>query len=320
MPELEIIRSLGDEPAENDAVHVTRARRRAWAELNAMIEQTHQRSQRTKRLFGLAAAVSLVFLVVGPLSLRGSKTSTAAAAVLNRLATVAESQPFQALTPGDYVFTKSQLYDTVQRQDLSSGEQWSVAIRTERETWMAPDGSGRIVETIHDVRFLSDADRKAWQRAGSPDLYPTGRLSDERFEPGELTFLDLAALPTDLQSLTSLIEERRILPGPPGACESFDIIGDLLRETHAHPKLRAALYRVAAGLRGVHVEGTVRDAVGRSGIGLSCVLGGVRTELIFDPATSMMLEERTIDTMSQGTLAVATFLESGTVRSISGRP
>jgi len=51
--------------------------------------------------------------------------------------------------------------------------------------------------------------------------------------------------------------------GPPGDWETFAIIGDLLRETHAPPALRAALYEVAANLSGVEYIGEVKDAVGR---------------------------------------------------------
>ena len=41
---------------------------------------------------------------------------------------------------------------------------------------------------------------------------------------------------------------------PPTDYERFTIVGDLLRETVAAPKVRAALYRVAAGLNGVELD------------------------------------------------------------------
>ena len=39
-----------------------------------------------------------------------------------------------------------------------------------REAWIAPDGSGRTIETSGDVTFPTPQDRLAWEAAGTPDL------------------------------------------------------------------------------------------------------------------------------------------------------
>ena len=46
-------------------------------------------------------------------------------------------------------------------------------------------------------------------------------------------------------------------------------VGDLLRETSASPELRAALFKVAAGIPGVKLLGTVTDSDGRSGTAIA---------------------------------------------------
>jgi hypothetical protein len=110
-------------------------------------------------------------------------------------------------------------------------------------------------------------------------------------------------------------------------------VGDLLRESDASPELRAALFKVAAGIPGVKLLGTVTDSDGRSGTAIAFPhnranepspmaspvpapssgdspspspsssvspgpgdgsQGTVLNELIFDPDTSGLLAEQTV--------------------------
>lgn len=63
------------------------------------------------------------------------------------------------------------------------------------------------------------------------------------------------------------------------------------------PQLRAALFRVLAGLPGVQLLGHQRDRLGRSGIAVAVTDGRpdrAREELLFDPTTSNLLQTQTV--------------------------
>jgi hypothetical protein len=116
--------------------------------------------------------------------------------------------------------------------------------------------------------------------------------------------------------------------GAPGNAETFTIIGDMLRETYAPSKLRAALYRIVANLPGVEYVGRATDDAGRTGIGVAFPNenGGVRQELVFDPITSQLLAERSVLTQDAqegpagAVMESATYLVSGVVNSTHQRP
>jgi hypothetical protein len=175
----------------------------------------------------------------------------------------------------------------------NGGTNFSFTLPTTREAWIGPDGSGRLVSRVGEPSFPSPEDRAAWVAAGSPDL-GGGKTTDETYGPGKLHFLDVSALPTDPQELQALIEEREIVGGPPGDWETFRIVGDLLRETHAPPALRAALYQVAANLPEVEYLGRMKDAAGRPGLAVASTHDGFRREMIFDPETAELLGEREV--------------------------
>lgn len=330
MDEFDLLRSLGAELPEGEEG----ARSRAWAALKARIDQatvqrpSQARRPRTRsRRVWLAAAVVLAAafgLLLPLLPLGGPSGPSAAAATLDRLAEVAARQQAVHLGPDEFVYTRSQTTGIAQGEDVSTGQRWSFLVSAMREAWIGSDGSGRIREIFEEPRFASEDDRAAWIAAGSPDLLPE-RVSDELYGPGELVFVDLSALPTDTEALRRLIEERRVLEGPPGARETFDIIGDLLRETYGPPEIRAALFRVAASLPGVEFLGTVRDALGRPGVAVGFSDQGLRSELVIDPETSLLLEERVVPvpfppSLPAVPLSRTVYVESAVVDSTSARP
>jgi hypothetical protein len=111
-----------------------------------------------------------------------------------------------------------------------------------------------------------------------------------------LTWDQLYALPTDAAQLGAVLsDEVRGYgpdPNPTGGVsavqEEFVEIGDLLRESPASPALRKALYEVAAGIPGVRLVGNLKDALGRTGVGVE--RNGEET-LLIDPATGQLLAE-----------------------------
>ncbi len=144
---------------------------------------------------------------------------------------------------------------------------------TKRETWIAPNGSGRIKET----------------GAGAT-------LGDESFGVNGLSFTDFSAWPTDATSvLAKLRAEAKQADMRPVDAEAFVRAGDYLRETAAPPEVRAAIFAAVARLNGVRALSAVTDHSGRGGVGFeidSDADHDSRWELIFDPNTSVLLGER----------------------------
>jgi hypothetical protein len=284
------------------------------------------RRPRVRWRVGIGVAAAAVSIAVAlPAILPGGGpggAEPAAAAVLHRAALTAAKQPaLPAPRLGQFVYTKSTRVNVGMRALGDGHEAFSVTQPLTREAWIGLDGAGRLMETRGTASFPTAADEAAWKDAGSPDL-GNGTTSDESFEAGGLWFVDLSGLPTDPDALLGVIEERRIVVGPPGDAETFMLIGDLLRETYASPALRAALYEVAAGLPGVELVGNVRDASGRPGVAVAYGHDGTRSELTFDPETADMLGEGTVVTdggtmgLPVGTvLSSAVYLASGVVDS-----
>jgi hypothetical protein len=75
-------------------------------------------------------------------------------------------------------------------------------------------------------------------------------------------------------------------------CGAMKVIASLLAMPVTAP-VRAALYRTAASLRGVHYEGAARDALGRSGVAISVAVDHARLRMIFDPRTGQLLSTST---------------------------
>jgi hypothetical protein len=257
------------------------------------------------------AAVPIVLILTFGLLPLSTGPNVAAAAALNGLADVAAAQPDG---PRDgYRHTKSEgayLQGVGGWPEHPNGI-WAL-VPVSREIWIKPDGSGRIIESRGEPIWFGPADLAAWQAAGSPDFHITPH-SDTRFgptppgvdpwtpqpEPGGLFLPDVDSLPTDLEALRRLIDQRAAANVGSTDYERFTIIGDLLRETAAAPMVRAALYRVAAGLNGVELVGSVRDRAGRTGTAVSMTnaqssRGLERRVLIFDPGTSALLGEEDV--------------------------
>jgi hypothetical protein len=280
--------------------------------------------------------------------------SAATVAALHKLSLVAARQSAAAPPgPGQFQYTSSV---GINQACTVARLYFCVNYREQREIWIGADGSGRIRETASDPTFPAAKDRHNWIALGKPKLL-TGP-SDDHFGPGGLVDgpTDLSKLPTDPAQLAALISSRKIEGGPPGPAEDFVQVGDLLRESDASPALRAALFKVAAGIPGVKLLGTVTDSDGRSGIAIAFPhsasnepspmpsasaspsatsspsaspgpgdgsQGTVLNELIFDPDTSGLLAEQTVLVRPDGStklLGYSDYLLSGVVDSVSDVP
>jgi hypothetical protein len=83
--------------------------------------------------------------------------------------------------------------------------------------------------------------------------------------------------------------------------------------------VRAALYRAAALIPGIHLLGMVRDHLGRRGLGVAYDSHGTRHELIFNPQTSALMGEQDIGS-APGANSWAVYLRSQVVDRLPHRP
>jgi hypothetical protein len=176
---------------------------------------------------------------------------------------------------------------------------------------MDPLGTGREELTLGAPYFPTGADRAADRAAGSPRLgvpttwvvrlptdAPTAVAGQAAHGIGAAPALPavvpsstVRALSTDPATLRRQLQDE-LLGGYSDAATTMSLAGALLEEG-ATPAQRAALYRMVASLPGVTDRGRVRtDVTHRWGIAVSLDQHGQRTELVFDPRTSQVLEER----------------------------
>src|SRR4029453_19155868 len=257
---------------------------------------------------------------------------TARADELRRVAGVAAARPDPGrLTPGRYWYVRSTGAVMATVGDQPS---YSYLLKGTRELWVAADGSGRLRETIPGrPRFLTAGDRANWVASGSPAL--ESGTTDERFRPGELSpgatvgdgsYESLLALPTDPDDLFEHFHQQAARHPRGPELEMFALVSDVLREAPAPPRLQAALYEVAARIKGVNLVEQATDPAGRPGALVWVVRGeGLRHELYFDPATATPLGEREIveragamDGLPKGTVVgYSSTLAAGVVGSVT---
>jgi hypothetical protein len=202
--------------------------------------------------------------------------------------------------------------------------QYDLVGRELTETWMARNPADRNWQGYRQLGFhpRSAADERAWRAAGSPDHWDiaTDSISGTRrltaapsapaLSPDDQTvpFLDdlggfdvagLNALPQDPARLRALFAARiashlgQRAGSPEGNLILFIRLSQLLLETPAPPKVRAAAFTAIAAIPGVHSVGTVTAANGRSGLGIELdrTSGGIRelNKIVIDPSTYLVL-------------------------------
>jgi hypothetical protein len=280
MDELDLIAWLpandedSDDPRDEDVK--MRARERVMAAIAASAEDDPDRMrprQRTSRhargssaarivRYGVAAAIAAVAVaLIVPVAFTDRPVSSASAALL-KLAESARGSAWESPTGHQFIYTKSMGRSPV----CDAGS--CVLESFQRESWIAPDGSGRVVETRGD------------------------QSSDESFGPGELAFLNLyETLGWSRIRIRRHIEE---LAGIEDADDftTFVVIGKLMGETQLLPEKRIDLFRIAAALPDTELLSSTTDHLGRPGIGIGYSSGGLRYEVIYDEETALVLEER----------------------------
>jgi hypothetical protein len=274
---------------------------------------------------GALTAVLLIALVLSGLV----GQSSPATAVLLRLSDVAATLPMiEAPVPGQFQYTNSLSFDSIKCAQLIQ-HPYLVDYVSQRQIWVGPNGSERLLQTWSDPTFPTAHEHANWVLSGSPSL---ARLTtDQTFGAKKLSDgpTSLWALPTNPTKLAAMIASRTIEGGLEGPSDEFEQVGDLLRESDAPSALRAALFRVATKIPGVELLGPTKDHLGRTGIGLAYSAPSSDTSrgseerhvLIFNPATSALLGEQTVaidpstgaSTITTWTSYVATAVVNSTI-------
>jgi hypothetical protein len=313
----------------------------------------HGRRRRHALLGGLtlAGGVAAVAIALASGLGQGEFQPEGAAAALTRVAAVATDQPDIVLASGQYWYSRS---ESLQRTTAVGGPHpYTVLLRTRTESWIDRDGHGRQRhETVGDPTFVTPADRQAWIAAGWPQIgwtsdelvgHPGGRSYGPRtytFGASLLSYAQLRSLPTNPDELLDRVRQAAIdwHTDDSQAMEMFTVVGELFRDTPLPRHLRAALYQVVARIPGVTLGPRMRDGHGRTGVTVALSSGDTRKELVFDPDTAALLDERTVmrheeresgglpggtqavTVVPPGTVWENAYLASGVVDSIKERP
>ena len=143
------------------------------------------------------------------------------------------------------------------------------------------------------------------------DTSPLGRYDDDTTP--ETAYNALASLPSDPKAILAEIRPWLAKLGPDTAerddsgsaaakesAEEFEYLSRLIWNAYAAApgSALAAVFKTMAAIPGVTVEQGVKDAVGRSLVGVSANDGGV--ELLLDPATYQVVGMRTLSHRANG--------------------
>lgn len=208
-----------------------------------------------------------------------------------------------------------------------AGGAYAIGDRSQTKLWYKIDGGHTAIYEQEQRSYYGPegaAGVAAWKKVGSPTHWTVGgqRLSAEphgwnpvqrTYQGGPFAFpngtLDeLRQLPTDPAQLRSYVlshpssGDTRQTDGYSEAGWLFMVASDLLSSEPVSPQVRAAAYKMLAGVPGIRSIGTVIDEYGRRGTALVSpdrAAGGAQKELlIVDPATGHMLADEWVSTTS----------------------
>lgn len=305
--------------AEADALKERILGAAAGLDADAQQETVRRRPRRRRILVATAAVAAFAAVVTLPRALpeRHLGASPAAAAVLERAAVA--STAYSGSPEGRYAYTKA---TTLYAGISADNPPFTLLFPSVRETWVAADGSGRVVETRGEPIFPGPRDRRRWQEAGAqrPPRTEIDKLVPARqavprsvlsADPKDLTLDQLDVfmnsvpqLPTDPDRLERIVRAYSEKKDTPVEAQMFNQVSSLVHSPAASAELRAAAYRVLARIEGVELEGERRDALGRLGTAISAPAGyggrdaafnqNERRRLIIEPSTGNVLAEETV--------------------------
>jgi hypothetical protein len=246
----------------------------------------------------------VVFVVVGVALQGGDAMPSTATAAPYRAAVVAQRRPLAFPADNQFYYVRSVTGESriIQsrpqtRPPSGGGPPPPMAfVRVEQQLWTSANRIGFSKFRTLSIQFANPASRRAWVVAGRPALGESGSGREGTLGRGlyllgniELTRQALLNFTTNPQKLY-----RSLYAAGHSPSEVFVEIGDELRNRPAPAPLRAALFRTLALVPGIRLVGPTRDSVGRRGVAVGFTQYGLQDELVFDPKTATLLEERSI--------------------------
>jgi hypothetical protein len=339
----ELLREFAPEAADDRAQRVAEAAVRRQLR-HAITDGAAARAPRARRrrlpgrlvLAGAlaVAVVAVVALLPGSHAGETGPSPATAAVVLERVARVATRQP-AAPQPNAHQFLYLKLLEA-NTSGVALGP-WKGPLKTPfanyqtrdvKQDWVRTNGTGRErIVALAAPRFLTSRDQ-ALARAHNAQPSPLPSVDGVYHQRG-IYYANPVGLPTEPDALLRAIE-RRFDHGRPTTEQTFAAIGQLLLDSSS-PALRAALYRLIAAQPGVQLLGAETDPVGHRGVavGLTDVITGIRSVIVFDPRTSDVLEEAIVQAAKArrgpltpvGTpLGYTVFIRRGVVNRIDALP
>jgi hypothetical protein len=294
--------------------------------------------------------------VTGPVAQSG-RSDPAGPATLSAqqilLTAARHSQPDTA-TGGRYWVTRTELGGS--RVVGPASRRYTVLTRTSQETWLpsSQNDDGWAFGQELSTAPASPADKAAWRADGSPSGWtepvPSGMpagtkpivikaaggppftrkfqgdTTADSFLVGgqQMSRAELAALPTDPAALKALLLRKHAGRVDDTTEYLFYSADSIVLQLPVSSQVRAAAYRMLAGLSGVTALGTMKDAHGRAGQAVGYTRrgdGGTlgQTRLIIDPNTGQALAQETWDLGKSGSVTGATLSGYTLVLSVGWR-
>jgi hypothetical protein len=275
MPEIPILDELGADLRIAFRAH-SRRRRRLWA-IPAV---------------AVAAGTALLFALGS-----GAPPKATAAEALRRAAQAAQTAPAPFPRDDQYFYVRSLSTNLMTSEPPKPGQQALVTV--ERRIWTSVAKRGRLESRFVSATYpgASEEQKRALEAMARVTAGgPAHDIGHQRYRLGsiKLSREGMLAFPTDPRTIYDRLSDAYEGNGHSRDGEMFTEIGDALRETAVPAGLRAGLYGALALIPGVELVGDTTDRAGRHGVAVAFTEVGMRNELIFDPATSEMLAERTV--------------------------
>ncbi|MFE9723632.1 CU044_5270 family protein [Streptomyces sp. NPDC005794] len=216
-------------------------------------------------------------------------TKGGAAALLDRVATVAAQSPADDVRDDQFVYIRSLVAYATMSDDVGA----ELEPLHEREVWRSVDGTRPGLTREPGDEF---SDGRELEPAPAPG------------EPGYETsthYRRLQTLPTDADAMLKWLRSQGDESGEERNLDqdAFVLVGDLLHESLMPPDVSAAFFRAAAKIPGVVVVPDAVNAEGRHGVAVArydSYNPGVRDELIFDKKTLELIGVRNVATKAIG--------------------
>jgi hypothetical protein len=328
MDDLQLLREMRSDIGSAPQATLARGREKVMAKVyrasaSVTTTDTHAKGTvspirfRRRVLFASAAAALLVggIVVADVVRPTGPGATAEAAEVLNNAAaaTIQTSDP--VVGPGQYlkIETKELTGGGAQAAD-GSDINWQettdgqIYVPANREgEWVWNRGERVPLESSSEAAKAAAAEIRKRDAASKPPAgaaLPVGiwRAAGGAFGGNEPTVIigtplkDSGSLPRDPRALLDIIYERTKGAGKSPDAEAFVTIADGLRTGVVPADLRAALYKAAALIPGVTVGDRQATVDGRTGIaiGIPSADGVVRTDIIIDPTSGLVIGEQDV--------------------------